>query len=310
MEEAVHGFFQSMFDNFTGTLTTAMTNIANTMSSQLSAPLTAAMTIYIVLYGFSIMRGTIQEPIMDFVFRGMKLVVIWTLVTKSGDYASWVGSTITIGLPEFVSNITGGDTSRIPSDPIMAMATNIGIEVQDKYGSGIAGSIWGYILSFAVTASAMPLAGIAFVLSAVVLFGLGLLAAVGPLFVAFALFEFSRGWFFSWLGQILNFALLQMLVITLMQVISRFVADLGLKLGNIGDDGTSAAASAMGFIAAMLTAFMFFFLLPSIAAALASGAQGSTGALQRYAERKLFGGKNNNDNNKDKGANGSSRRTS
>lgn len=274
---------QTLYDNFADSLTDKMNDISSTISSELTAPLTAALTIYLFLYGWAIIRGSIHEPLMDFTLRGVKLAIIWTLVSSAGDYSSWVGDTILNGIPDFVETLTGGSTD-LPSDPVMAMAGRISAEVQDQYGSGIAGSIYGYVLSIVVIIAAVPFAAIAFVISLLVHFGLALMAAIGPLFVAFALFDVTRGWFFAWLGQALNFALLKLLVIVLMLVVTSFIGDVYSSFSI--EDG---AAAVSAFLVAMACGTIFFFLLPSIAAALSAGAGASTGAAQRFVERKLLG---------------------
>lgn len=124
---------QALYDNFADSLTDKMNDISSTISSELTAPLTAALTIYLVLYGWVIIRGSIHEPLMDFTLRGVKLAIIWTLVSSAGDYSSWVGDTILNGIPDFVETLTGGSTD-LPSDPVMAMAGRISAEVQDQYG--------------------------------------------------------------------------------------------------------------------------------------------------------------------------------
>lgn len=279
--------FQSLYDDFITSMTTKMNEVSGTMSGALTAPLTAAMTIYIILYGWAVIRGSIQEPVMDFVFRAVKLLVIWTLVANAGEYSSWAGTTITVGLPDFVNTLTGSPGTSLPSDPIMAMANTLAVDVQEAYGSGIAGSIYGYLMSLVVVGGAIVFAAIAFVVSLLVAFGLALMASVGPIFIAFALFDFSRGWFFAWLGQVLNFAVLKLLVIVMMILMTSFLGDV---YSNVDVEGGMVALSA--FLVALLCATIFFFLLPSIAAALSAGAGASTGAAQRFVERKLLGNSN------------------
>ncbi|MBE9639824.1 type IV secretion system protein [Salipiger mangrovisoli] len=274
---------QALYDNFVESLTAKMTDISATMSAELTAPLTAAMTIYLILYGWAIIRGSVQEPLLDFTLRGVKLAIIWTLVSSAGDYSAWVGDTILNDIPDFVELLAGGSTN-LPSDAVMAMAGQISVKVQEQYGSGLAGTMYGYALSVVLILIAVPFAALAFVSSLLVHFGLTLLAAIGPLFVAFALFEVTRGWFFAWLGQAMNFSILKLLVIVLMMTVTAFIGDVYASF-NIEE----AAASISAFLVAMACGTIFFFLLPSIASALSAGTSASTGAAQRMVERKLFG---------------------
>ena len=53
----------------------------------MTGPLTAALTLYVILYGFLILRGSVQEPIMEFAFRAIKLAIILMLVRNAGGWS-------------------------------------------------------------------------------------------------------------------------------------------------------------------------------------------------------------------------------
>lgn len=273
---------QDLYDSFIVTLTAKTNAVSGAMSGALSAPLTAAMTLYILLYGIAIMRGAIQEPALDFALRGIKLAVIWSLVTSAGDYTSWVSSTINTGIPDFINTLTGGSGS-LPSDPVMVKAGEIAAKVQEEYASqGWSGKIYGYIMSGVVLVWAVVFAAIAFVASLLATFGLTIVAAIGPIFICFALFDSTRGWFFSWLGQILNWAIVKVLVVVLTVVIVAMLGDVYTKIDLVG--GMAALAA---FLVALSCGFIFFLLIPTVASGLSAGAQASTGMLQRSIERNL-----------------------
>lgn len=99
---------QGLYDSLIAAFTQQTDAVAAGMSGALAAPLTAAMTLYLILYGIAIMKGVIQEPVLDFAIRGIKLAIIWSLVSSAGDYTQWVSSTINQGIPEFINGITGG----------------------------------------------------------------------------------------------------------------------------------------------------------------------------------------------------------
>lgn len=277
-------------------LNNTVTAITGKMSAAISGPLSAAMTIYIVLYGVAILRGTVQEPIIDFIVRGLKLIVIWTVAANAGSYSEWAGNIIVIELPKLVGELLG-TSDGIASDSISSVTYKL-LERLDGVLSVIptlnVGLYIFWSLLYVVVLIVMGLiSAIVFAMSLFAYVSLSLLAAVGPLFVAFALFNFSRGWFFSWLGQILNFFILALLVNILGIFASSFIADVfnaGAGLDPIIKVGNT-------IMAAIIFTFLFF-LLPSIASGLSSGAQLSTGVAQRAVERRLGrsggGGGNNN----------------
>ncbi|WP_282128040.1 type IV secretion system protein [Roseobacter litoralis] len=273
---------QSLYDSFIDTLTAQTDAVAGNMSDALTLPLTAAMLLYIILYGIAILRGAIQEPVLDFAVRGIKLAIIWGLVSSAGDYASWVGSTINVGSAQFINSLTGGGGT-VPGDSVMVQANEFATQVEDAHNAeGWSGSITGGIISFSIMITAGLFAAITFVFALLSTFALSVMAAIGPLFICFALFDATRGWFFAWLGQLLNFMLVKVLVTVLTVVIVTL-------MGNIYTQASAvdAVGSYIAYLIGLLCGIIFFLLIPSIASGLSAGAQSSTGMLQRSIERNL-----------------------
>ncbi len=273
---------QGLYDSFVKTLTTQTDAISGNMSSALTPPLTAAMLLYIILYGVAIMRGAIQEPVLDFAIRGIKLAIIWGLVSSASDYTSWVGSTINDGSAAFVNSLTGG-SGTIPGDSVIVQANEFATKVSEAHAAeGWAGSVTGGIISFAIMLTAGLFAAIAFVVSLLSTFALSIMAAIGPIFVCFALFDATRGWFFAWLGQLLNFMLVKILVIVLTVVIVALMGNIYAQASAV-----NAVGSYIAYLIGLLCGIIFFLLIPSVASGLSAGAQASTGMLQRSIERNL-----------------------
>lgn len=275
--------WESIYSDFIDAVTDTANTIAGTMSSELTAPLTAAMTLYIILYGIAIMKGAIQEPVLDFAIRGIKLAIIWSLVSSAGDYTAWVGNVINQDLPNFIDALAGGSgTGRLPSDPVFSKSVGVAERVyQHHVSQGLAGKIVGPVYyAIVMLLGGVILSGVALVFSLWATLGLTIMAAIGPLFICFAMFETTRGWFFSWLGQILNFLIFKLLIYVLSLTII-----IMLEKAVIQTDVLPATLAMFYFAGITVTGIVFFFLLPSIAASLSQGAQASTGMLQRAAER-------------------------
>ncbi|UTS79110.1 type IV secretion system protein [Phaeobacter piscinae] len=277
--------WENLYSDFIDAVSNTANTIAGTMSAELTAPLTAAMTLYIILYGIAIMKGAIQEPVLDFAIRGIKLAIIWSLVSSAGDYTAWVGNVINKDMPNFVDALAGGSgTGKLPSDPVFSKSVSVAERVyQHHVSQGLAGKIVGPIYyAIVMLLGGVVLSGVALVFSLWATLGLTIMAAIGPLFICFALFETTRGWFMSWLGQILNFATFKLLIYVLSLTII-----LMLERALVQTDLLPATMGMFYFAGVTVTGIIFFFLLPSIAASLSSGAQASTGMLQRAAERYL-----------------------
>ena len=91
--------------------------------------------------------------------------------------------------------------------------------------------------------------------------------ALGPIFVACALFDATRRFFFGWLSQAVNYLVLFALIITVFQLILSLVAQ---QWGNI--DSSDPMAGGLLFVALCLLGAIFFLQTPAIAAGIAGGA--------------------------------------
>lgn len=279
--------FQSLYDGFLTSMLTIVGDVTAQMSGALATPLAAAATIYIIGYGIAILRGSADGNGVDFAIQVLKLAIIYSLVTNAGAYTTWVSSVVLTGIPDFVSRLTSSTSGGLPSDGILSKAGFIAEKIKTEYGSfDLSGQLYAMFMGGMVYIVAALVAAVAFALTLLAQFGLALMAALGPLFVAFALYDFSRGWFFSWLSQILNFAILQLLVTLLAIFATTFVAEVYTAAGAV-----ETGRAVVFMIVGLLVVVIFFFLLPSIAASLVGGAQASTGVVQRATERAIFRGR-------------------
>ena len=277
---------QTLYEGFLTSMMAAVNTITAQMAAALAGPITAAATIYIIGYGVFLMRGGPQGSALDFAIQALKLGIIVTLVRNTGEYNTWVGTTILTGIPDFVSSLSSGTVGTAPWDGIIGRAGDVADQIREQYSSfNVPGQIFSTILSAALYFTASFLAAIGVVVTLMANFGLALMAAVGPLFVAFALFDFTRGWFFSWLGQIWNFGLLQLLVSILTTLVVAFIGDVYTSTS-----GLEVVQRFVYMSIGLLISVVFFFLLPSIASSLTAGAQASTGRAQRALERGLLRG--------------------
>ena len=81
--------FQPAYSFVDGKLDVFLNERASSVMAQVSGPLRAALVLYVLLYGFAILRGSIQEPFMDFVVRSIKLAFVYMLATTVA-YSTYV----------------------------------------------------------------------------------------------------------------------------------------------------------------------------------------------------------------------------
>lgn len=269
-------------------LSTALAGIIGRYSAIVGivdAPLRAAIVIYLTMLGYAVMRGAIQYPFREFVYRGAMLTFLYFALTSL--YGAQIGLFALGGLPSQFANALGGaDAGGLGGffDQLVGSGYEVAEKIQknlDFYnesqeggalglpsGAAIGRNIAAYLLQILVILIAIFTAAIGFTISAFALFALALLSVVGPLFVAALLFDSTRGYFFAWLGALINYLMLVVFALVVTLFITQTTTTV---LGTIieSDDIFTSAAKAIGFYA---LGFFFFFQIPALAAGLGGGA--------------------------------------
>lgn len=249
-----------------GQLDTFLHQDVSNVIAQVSGPLRAALVLYVMLYGFAILRGSISEPIMDFAVRSLKLAFIYMLATTVA-YSDWVTQPLFHTLPDTLTQaISGNSTPNVGAafDGFLARAGYLSEKVAKTATPIDLSPILDAALVYVIGALA---AAIGFGVVLVAKVALALIVALGPVFIACALFDATRRFFFGWLSQAVNYIVLMALIITIFQMILSLV---GSQWGQI--DGADPTVGAGLFIALSILGVIFFLQTPSIASGIAGGA--------------------------------------
>jgi type IV secretion system protein VirB6 len=255
---------------------------ASSVISEVAGPLRVALVLYILLYGFAILRGAISEPMMDFVIRGLKLAFIYMLATTVA-YSSYVTDPLFHVLPDTLARaISGAGTPDVGAafDNFFNRAAYLAEKIA-KEASAFDFGPW--ILAAVVYIVGALAAAVGFGVVLIAKVALALLVALGPIFVACTLFDATRRFFFGWLSQAVNYVVLFALIITVFQMILSLVDQ---QWGSI--DGSDPMAGGLLFVALCLLGAIFFLQTPAIAAGIAGGA---SAGLADFANAASLGGR-------------------
>jgi type IV secretion system protein VirB6 len=260
----VFAFLDNQFKTpLEGFISTGTSNIA----AWITGPLTAALTLYVILYGFMILRGSIQEPIMDFAFRAMKLAIILLLVRNASDYQSYVSTLFFETLPREVSQALNSGTQ--PSASIFDALLDKGqksardIWSRASWPVDIVTGIGGML----VIGASFIVAAIGYIVSLYARLALAIMLAIGPVFIALAMFQSTRRFTEAWIGQLANFVILQVLVVA---VGSLLISSIDTTFTAI-EAYSDVLMRPIALCAICLAALYVFYQLPGIASALAVG---------------------------------------
>lgn len=235
--------------------------------SQVSGPLRLALVLYVILYGIAILRGSISEPLTDFAVRSIKLGLIYMLATTAA-YSAWVTQPLFHVMPDTLAKAISGSTAANVGgsfDKFLGYGGLLSEKISNDAGLTNIGACVVAGVVFVVTVLATAL-GFGVVMLAKV--ALALLVALGPIFIACALFNATRRFFFGWLAQGVNYLVLFALIIAVFELVLALVQQ---QWPNI-DGQENAEVAGMLFSALCILGAIFFLQTPSIAAGIAGGA--------------------------------------
>lgn len=234
--------FQTLFQYVDAAVAKYVTDVAATTAGTFQSFGHQLLILYVILWGWSMMRGMVQEPVTDGVWRIVKIFTIFSLATSSSLYASYISNFLFQWPTELASTLQGGAVT----DSAQMLD-----QMLDK-GNALAGGAWekanlanlgGYILAvvvYALTWVTTVLTGIVVITAK---YGLAITLAIGPLFILGLMFESTRRWFDAWLGAVITEGLAI--------VMSVMAATLMFKLMNATYDATQLDANANSGIATM-----------------------------------------------------------
>jgi len=272
------GLFTAVGGTLENGMSTYVTNVSAALSSALVPVITTALTIWIITYGFAVVRGEAHESIPAFAWRGLKVAIMLAFALGSGIYQSQVVTAVegaTTGLAQTIqtaaanagagnagcgtvsgSSVTGTSASAIYQtldcydrqidlvmDAYFDKATHEGLSVSG-FVAGIGDLVGGFIVGLG---GAIFLMVLAFEVTMARML-LDLLLGLGPLFVACGAFGPTARFFEAWTAKIANYALLQILIAAFLgMALTAFAADLApFNVTTSSPDANAAALSAAG----------------------------------------------------------------
>jgi type IV secretion system protein VirB6 len=237
------------------------------------------VTVYVVLWGLAMWRGLIVEPLSDGIARVLRVVLVGTIALGAGVYGPRIAALLYNTPGELASVVAGGVTS---PQTVMDAALSKGDDIASAFMSLVSLSSPG--ASFAAILCAL----IVWIFTAfVVLYGaalivlskviLGLVIALGPLFIAFLLFDVTKRFFESWLGQAINYMFVFALVVSSVNIMfALWQPQLDYALAN----NAAGFSSVIPMIIVGGAAFIILLQVPALASGLAGGVQlGTLGAI-------------------------------
>jgi type IV secretion system protein VirB6 len=282
--DIVQNFFSAIDYNLSSFFLTSSARVAAAVRPVFNV----LVTLYVVLWGFSMWRGLIQEPMADGVMRILKIVLIGTFALNAAVYGPRVAEFLYRTPDQLAAVVLPGAAASTTAAALDA-SIDRGNEIVNRYltavglTTGVARSLILYGQAVLTAVALAILIGYACALVLLAKIFLSVVLAIGPLMIATLMFKPTQGLFVSWTRAALT-AVLKYVVVAA-------IVSLGLSYF---DDAAQATITAMGsdtpalidlvrMLIVGLAVLVVLWQAPAMASALAGGVQVGTMGMVGWA---------------------------
>ncbi|EJF76229.1 type IV secretion system protein [Bartonella alsatica] len=256
------------FENISNYILAPLDNVMNTtvsgLSSAISAPLNLASIIFIFLYGYNVMTGRVALSMHSLLNNVVKIVVVTTMATNADTFNIYVKDIFFNDLANAIGNALNNNPTK------SNVFDHILLEASSRYNEVLSKAWFLEKIMVGLLGSLMILAVIVFCIGGFIVqmfaqVALVMIIGLGPLFISFYLFNATRKFTDAWITTLVNFTILQVLVIMLGTIMCQIIIHV-LK-------GTYDSIYYLfpPVVVISIVGAILFRALPGIASALASG---------------------------------------
>lgn len=284
-DNATFHIFANFMSKIEGQLQIYVSDSLSNIVSIISPIATSLLSIYMCMWGWSMMRGVINEPVTDGVARMIKLSVIVALSVNVGYYNKYIYEFLYFS-PQLLAGAMAQGNSDFGSnaeflDKLLGQMTDYGNLYRDSgYKTAEAAPDYGLIIiGYAIMAAGGFCTGYVAFLLILAKVSLSVLMAVGPIFVLLMVFDATKRLFDAWLGQ----AIKAILLVGLTGAAMRLVLTGVQQFFESQSENTAllpAIDQAIPAVILPIVASLIFIQLPAIASSLSEGVVvGTLGAV-------------------------------
>lgn len=249
--------------------------------------ITVSLTLSFIAYGLLVMRGAVDMPVNAFLAKCLRIGLILAVVLAGGLYQTEISNVI-FHLPDDLASVLLPNQSNVSAGSLIDEGAGQGFskaqEAFSKAGifksGGFSYALLGVIILLAT--AFLAIIGGAFIMMAKV--ALGILVALGPLFVACMLFESTKRFFESWTAQCVNYILIVVLFASiftlLMSIYTGFISQLTF------DKNANMSYTVGGAVIISGVAIIILREIPRIASGLAGGVALPSFGIPRLTSRR------------------------
>lgn len=297
MVTASFRLFTPLFAEFDKVTATFASNVSSRVIVGITPVVSAGLGVWFMVWGLLIIQGRVEQPLSQFVGRVVRTAIIISVALGAGFYQEQIAELIrqtpdelaeivlgdsrefsltdSGGAPIVLGGFQGGQGAII--DRAAGQGFSLAGDAFEKSSvftqQGIAFVTFGVLLLLATVCTVAV--GGAFIICAKVI--LGILAALGPIFIAALLFDGTKRFFDRWIAMVVTYSLTVVLVAS---VFTFLLGIYGHYMSNFAFDGNASVVYGIG--GALILTIVSLFVLYEVVH-LAQGLGGG------YTHGKIFG---------------------
>ncbi len=226
-------------------------------------------SVYVMVWGYLMITGRIEEPFAEGLRRIVTLAVILGVGLHLWLYNTLLVDTFYQAPAELAAQVVGAPDPVQTVDAIWNQGGEVAGRLYDKSAVWRWGS-WGFcIAAVAVWTLVGLLCVYTMFLLALSSVALSVLLALGPLFIVMLLFNATRRFFEAWIAQLANYALITILTVMVAALMLHLVASYARQTAALGS--AIDTVDALDLLLVTVLVFLFMRQVMPIAAGLSAG---------------------------------------
>ena len=217
--------YEKTFNSIDTALSSYINDVATAVIVSITPVVTSLLMIYMILWGWQVVTGKSGELVTDGFNRVIKITLIVTLAINLGYYNSFVVDLLS-NLPDHLADLAS-------TTPVANTSSFLDRTLDDLWALGwlfmnkaLAESNFAGMADISLTLTGLAVWGFGLALTIFAAFllvlskmALSVLLGVGPIFILLTLFESTKRFFDTWIGQCMNFIFIVMLVSGILRLI-------------------------------------------------------------------------------------------
>ncbi len=269
-------FFATLYSSIASPLDSSVSVVIAALVGYLTPVLRALMVVYVGGTALTTMMNPTQEPLTGLLRNLIRSALVFFIISSAANFNQYFGTLFLTTLPTELGNSISGATGAHSLtggafDDVWNRAWAAGLVVYKN----LPWSIKGIALQFLVVAYwiiAILAIGVGFLIYLGAHVALGLVVAIGPLFVTCYLFPATRRFFEGWISALVSLVLTQVLTITLLVLLTN------TENATITQISAGSGSNEIAQVQLLLYAIVLFVMcallasqLPGIAVGIAGG---------------------------------------